>query len=343
MTFHLRKTLEILFSLLLAITILYWIYKDFPLSKVMFTLQNDTRWGWLLFSLLFGIFPQILRGIRWRMALEPLGERPSRRHCISAIYMSFAASLVIPRIGEISRCATLKKTDNTSFPVALGTVVTERIIDSLLVLLILILTFICEIPTFIHFFKNIGFDPTHFFSLFTLGGCIVTIVCLAAIILGGIFFFRRFAVLHRFKDVFNRFIQGVASIRKVRNLPLYFIYTFLIWTCYFLHFFLSFYAFGFTSQLGIKAGLLAFCMITVAVLVPTPNGAGPWHFAVKVVLMQFGLTAANAILFALIVHAMQTLLVILLGFYGYVTLLFTSRLHSPKEILNNDINTTSKQ
>ena len=61
-------------------------------------------------------------------------------------------------------------------------------------------------------------------------------------------------------------------------------------------------------------------MITVAVLVPTPNGAGPWHFAVKVVLMQFGVSASKAILFALIVHALQTLLVILLGLYGLIRL-----------------------
>ena len=61
-------------------------------------------------------------------------------------------------------------------------------------------------------------------------------------------------------------------------------------------------------------------MITIAVLVPTPNGAGPWHFAVKVVLMQFGISMDHAIMFALIVHALQTLLVILLGLYGYLTL-----------------------
>ena len=151
MTVNWKKILEISLSFLLAAAILWWIYRDFPFSTVGSVLKNDVHWDWMTLSLLFGIFPQILRGLRWRQALEPLGERPKRRHCVSAIYMSFAASLVVPRIGEISRCATLRKTDNTSFPAALGTVVTERIIDSLLVSLILGVTFVLEIPAFCRF------------------------------------------------------------------------------------------------------------------------------------------------------------------------------------------------
>ena len=319
-TWNVRKFAEIILSLVLAAGILFWIYKDFPFSQVTETLLRHTRWGWLLFSLLFGIIPQILRGIRWRMALEPLGEHPSLRNCISAVYMSFAASLIIPRIGEISRCATLKKTDNTSFPIALGTVVTERLIDSVLVLLILAVTFVCEIPAFLRFFQTIGFTPESFFEKFSVTGCIISVICVLVIIGGITFLFLRFRAMRKFKDVFTKFSQGFSSIRNIRHAYLYYIYSVIIWICYFLHFYLAFYAFPFTAHLGLHAGVLAFCMITVAVLVPTPNGAGPWHFAVKIVLMQFGISMSHAILFALIVHAFQTLLVVLLGFYGYLTL-----------------------
>lgn len=319
-TWNMRKAIEVILSLLLAFSILFWIYQDFPFSQVTETLRHHTHWGWLLFSLLFGIIPQILRGLRWRMALEPLGERPSRRNCVSAVYMSFAASLVIPRIGEISRCATLKKTDRTSFPTALGTVVTERIIDSVLVLIILAITFVCEIPAFLRFFKTMGLTSESFFEKFSMAGCAISIVCVLLISGGLVFLFLRFQTMKKFKDIFTKFSQGFSSVRKLKHAYLYYMYSVAIWICYFLHFYLAFYAFPFTSHLGIHAGLLAFCMITVAVLVPTPNGAGPWHFAVKVVLMQFGVSMGNAILFALIVHAFQTLLVILLGLYGFLTL-----------------------
>ncbi|MBP3773816.1 MAG: flippase-like domain-containing protein [Bacteroidaceae bacterium] len=320
MTLNLKKTLEIGLSFLLAAIILWWIYRDFPFSSVGHVLRHDIDWGWMLLSLLFGIFPQVLRGIRWRQALEPLGERPRYRHCISAVYMSFAASLVIPRIGEISRCATLHKTDGTPFSTALGTVVTERIIDSLLVLLIIGITFLFEIPAFYRFFQSIGLNADSFFSTFSITGIIITIACACAVIAGGLYLAHRLRTAHGIKDTLARFGKGVASVRHVRSLPLYLLNTVLIWVCYFLHFYLAFYAFDFTSALGVHAGLLAFCMITLAVLVPTPNGAGPWHFAVKVVLLQFGVGMENAILFALIAHALQTLLVVLLGLYGLLTI-----------------------
>ena len=324
-----RKIIEIICSLTLASGILYWMYRDFPFSQVSETLIDGVHWDWMLFSLLLGVIPQILRGLRWRLALEPLHEYPSRRSCISAVYMSFAASLIIPRIGEISRCATLKKVEGTSFPVSLGTVVTERIVDSALVLLILLATFICEVPAFLRFFSTIGFTTDAFFEKFSVGGIIISAICLSLIMGGLAYIFIRLKTFNRFQDVFKKFSQGLVSVRQVRNTSLYIFFSISIWLCYFLHFFLAFYAFDFTSHLGIHAGLLAFCMITVAVLVPTPNGAGPWHFAVKVVLMQFGISLSEAILFALIVHALQTLLVIILGIYGYLTLTLSKKQENP--------------
>ena len=324
-----HKIIEIICSLTLASGILYWMYRDFPFSQVSETLIDGVHWDWMLFSLLFGVIPQILRGLRWRLALEPLHEYPSRRSCISAVYMSFAASLIIPRIGEISRCATLKKVEGTSFPVSLGTVVTERIVDSALVLLILLATFICAVPAFLRFFSTIGFTTDAFFEKFSVGGIIISAICLSLIMGGLAYIFIRLKTFNRFQDVFKKFSQGLVSVRQVRNTSLYIFFSISIWLCYFLHFFLAFYAFDFTSHLGIHAGLLAFCMITVAVLVPTPNGAGPWHFAVKVVLMQFGISLSEAILFALIVHALQTLLVIILGIYGYLTLTLSKKQENP--------------
>ena len=55
---------------------------------------------------------------------------------------------------------------------------------------------------------------------------------------------------------------------------------------------------------------------TFAVIVPTPNGAGPWHFAVITMMMLYGVSATDAGIFALIVHGIQTLLFIILGIYG---------------------------
>ena len=70
---------------------------------------------------------------------------------------------------------------------------------------------------------------------------------------------------------------------------------------------------------------MTFIVGSIAVVVPTPNGAGPWHFAVKTMLMLYGVASTDALFFVLIVHSIQTLLVILLGVYAWLALSFDRR------------------
>lgn len=100
--------------------------------------------------------------------------------------------------------------------------------------------------------------------------------------------------------------EGIMSLKGVRNIPLFIFYTLAIWACYFLHFYFTFYCFAFTAHLGILAALVMFVGGTFAVIVPTPNGAGPWHFAIISMMMLYGVNVTDAGIFALIVHGIQT-------------------------------------
>ena len=93
-----------------------------------------------------------------------------------------------------------------------------------------------------------------------------------------------------------------------------------IWASYFLHYYLTFFCFSFTEGLGIGCALVTFVVGSIAVIVPTPNGAGPWHFAVKTMLILYGVADEQALYFVLIVHTVQTMLVILLGVFAWISL-----------------------
>jgi hypothetical protein len=109
----------------------------------------------------------------------------------------------------------------------------------------------------------------------------------------------------------------------VRNIPLFACFTLGIWLSYFLHYYLTFFCFDFTADLGLGCALVTFIVGSIAVIVPTPNGAGPWHFAVKTMLILYGVADEHALYFVLIVHTVQTMLVILLGIYAWLALSFT--------------------
>lgn len=301
----------------LGLGILWWMYRGTNWSDFGHYVLHEMNWWWMLLSLAFGILPQMARAWRWKMALEPLGEHPRRTSCTDAIFMSYAASLVIPRVGEVTRCGTLKTSDGVSFTKSLGTVVTERLVDSLLMLLFTGIAFLLQLPMFLRFLKETNTNIGDLLYRFTGTGYIVTFICLVAALIAGFVAIRRFSFFKKGRDMLRDMWEGVLSLRKVRNLPLYLFYSVLIWVGYFLHFYIAFFCFDFTAHLSIGAAFLIFCVGTFAVLVPTPNGAGPWHFAVKTMLVLYGVAETQAIMFALTVHTIQTALVVLLGAFGW--------------------------
>lgn len=324
-----RKTfndiLKVVFSLLLGGVILYWMYRDFDFKNVSRVVLHEMDWTWMLLSFPFGILAQMFRGWRWQMSLNPIGEYPRASTSINSIFLSYAVSLVVPRIGEFARCGVLKRYDGVSFTKALGTVVTERIIDSLLVLAITLLTLFFQLRVFDRFFSRTGTNIEIMFDRFSTTGYVVTAVCAVAVLILLWYLLRRFSIYNKVKCTISGLMQGVFSLRGVKNMPLYVVFTLGIWVSYFLHYYLTFFCFEATSGLGMACALVTFIVGSIAVIVPTPNGAGPWHFAVKTMLILYGVGETDALYFVLIVHSVQTLLVILLGIYAWMALAFTKK------------------
>ena len=320
---RLRQILKIAMPLLLGGAILYWMYRGFDFQQVERVVLHEMDWTWMLLSLPFGVMAQVLRGWRWRQTLEPLGEKTRRSVAVNAIFLSYATSLVIPRVGEFTRCGVLKRWDGVSFPKALGTVVTERVVDMVLMLLIMGLALALEMSTFGTFFAKTGTSLSGILSGFSWAGYLVTAICLVAI---GVLLYllaRRLTIYNKVKDTLRSLWEGVNSVRRMKSVPSFLLMTVGIWLCYFLHYYLTFFCFDFTADLGLVCGLVTFIVGSMAVIVPTPNGAGPWHFAVKTMLILYGVQDDQALYFVLIVHTVQTLLVVLLGVWGWSKLAFT--------------------
>ena len=315
--------MKILMPLVLGAGILYWMYRGEDWATIRHVMTDEMDWTWMLLSFPFGILAQMFRGWRWRQTLEPVGEHPRVSTSIHSIFLSYAASLLIPRVGEFTRCGVLKRYDNVSFPKALGTVVTERAIDSLLVMGITAIVLLLEMSTFGMFFRKTGTNLHSILQRFSWEGYIVVILCAIAIMLLLHFLLRKLSFYDKVKSTLTGIWQGVISLKDVRNIPLFTFFTLGIWVSYFLHYYLTFFCFDFTAGLGLGCALVTFIVGSIAVIVPTPNGAGPWHFAVKTMLILYGVQDEHALYFVLIVHTVQTLLVVFLGIYAWLALNFT--------------------
>ena len=213
-----------------------------------------------------------------------------------------------------------------SFSKALGTVVTERAVDTLIVMLYSGLILLVEMSIFGTFFKKTGTSLDRILGGFSLTGWFVTAVCAIAVLILLHLLLKNFSIYNKVKMTLGGIWEGVLSLRGVKNLPLYLFFSIGIWVMYFLHYYLTFFCFDFTSHLGIGCALVSFVVANFAVIVPTPNGAGPWHFAIKTMLILYGVADEQALWFVLIVHTVQTMLVVALGIYAWAALSFTKRI-----------------
>ena len=317
---------KVVLPFVLGGAILWWMYRGEDFSVISHVLADEMNWTWMLLSFPFGILAQMFRGWRWKQTLEPMGEQPRSSVCLRAVFISYAASLVIPRIGEFSRCAVLKRYDGISFSKALGTVVTERAVDTLIVMLYSGIILLVEISVFGSFFRKTGTSLDRILDGFSLTGWLVTGVCAIAVLILLHLLLKNFSIYNKVKMTLGGVWEGVLSLKGVKTLPLYLFFSIGIWVMYFLHYYLTFFCFDFTANLGIGCALVSFVVANFAVIVPTPNGAGPWHFAIKTMLILYGVADEQALWFVLIVHTIQTMLVIVLGIYAWAALLFTKRI-----------------
>ena len=318
---YLKSLLKILLPLALGGGILWWTYRDFDFSVLNKALFAQMSIGWLFFSLIFEVLSHVFRGLRWKQVLEPLGEHPRANTCINAIFFSYAISLLIPRSGEVARCGILKRYDGVSFTKSLGTVVTERVVDMVCVALIALIVMALQFDVIYTFFSEKGkvmdeaalSDASSNLLPWLMIGIVICVI--------GYYLLRRMKFADKVKDFFRNLWEGICSVRRVKNIPLFLFYSIAIWGCYILQFYITFFAFPFTADLGFKAGLAVFITTSFAVLIPTPNGAGPWHYVViSTLTLIYGVGEPEAGVFALIVHGLQTAALIILGVYSMIAL-----------------------
>ena len=317
--------MKIVLPLLIAGGLLYWMYRDFDFAEARRIFLDEMNIWWLFASLIPITLSHILRGLRWLITLEPLGYRPKTGDSIDSIFVAYASNVLVPRVGEVSRCAVLTKYDKVPFSKALGTLVAERLIDMLLVLLFVCVMLLTQLDVFLSLFAQTGTNETSFAELFSSPK---TYAIIAAVVVACVALWipmKKTRLYAKVKQAIGGFVDGLLSLKTMNRKGLFLLYTIGIWVGYFLEFYLAFFCFPFTAELTVVQGLVIFAAISLAIVIPTPNGAGPWHFVVISMMTLYGVSSTDASSFALIVHTFQTLGVIMLGAYGWVALQVRNR------------------
>lgn len=315
-----RTTAKIVLPLLFGLVLLWLLYRKVDLDEMLLVIRKGVRYDIILLSLIFGLLGNIIRGYRWSLLINSLGVKFKKSNAVLAVVGNYAVNLVLPRVGEIWRCGVVAKYDNISFTKLIGTLVIDRVFDTIMVGLITLGIFLFNISFFTSFFAK---NPELMDGVYELSHSIwlyVGITLFITFIWVLFTYFSHLKIIRKLKEVLSSIWDGMKSIWLLKQKIRFIIQTILIWTCYFFFFYITFYAFDFTRELGFKVGLIAFAMSSIAVAVPVQGGIGPWHFMVIATLVTYGVRDTDASAFALVVHTVQTVWTGLVGLLAVVLL-----------------------
>lgn len=296
----------------ITVLIIWYLFKDIDWDRVLSLLKEFNYW-WIALSIGLGIISHFLRAWRWKLMLNANGASVGLLNSFFAVMIGYLINTLIPRLGEISRCGVVNRKEKVPVPYALGTVVTERIIDLFMLLSIALLTLVLQF----NLLKQYLYDARDFVkSLLTQNWWLL--ILLALIGAFGIWFwrtnrFQRFPIIQKIQRFISQGLQGVRSLRNLKNQKGFWVSTIVIWTLYFLMLFVITLGSEETQGLGPLAGLSILVMGSFGMASPTPNGIGAFHALVAGVLVLYGIAYDTGIIIATILHTSQFVTILVLG------------------------------
>jgi uncharacterized protein (TIRG00374 family) len=307
------KIASVFIPLLLGFGLIYYQYTTLSLeelNKIKFCFQK-ANYFYIFISLIISLFGYWARAYRWKYSLQHLGYQTNFKNDFMSVCVSYFMNLTIPRSGEITRAALLKKYENVPFDKGFGTIVAERIVDLILFLLFVGLAFVLQFEKLYNFIKEkIAFEKI---ILFGIIGLFIGIIFLL------IWIYAEWKIIKKLKNKFSGLIEGMLSIVMMKDKWKYIFFSFLIWFSYLLMFYIPIYALPETENIGFEIVIMGFIFGSLAVGF-TNGGLGAYPLAIAMIFSLYGISNEIGTAFGWLAWTSQTILTIILGLLSYAFL-----------------------
>lgn len=279
---------------------------------------------WLIIPvMLVGVASHWYRAVRWKLLMVPIGYKPTTLNTFFAVMVGYLVNLAIPRLGEVTRCGIVARYEKVPADKLVGTMIAERAVDLLLLVLIMIGTVLVQIDLVGAFFTEHVVIPIQD-KIGKVSGAKGWLLLLAVVVVVGLGLLGlRLLSRSKFGITIRNMARGVwtgfISIGKMERKGWFIFYSVLIWALYFTMMYLGFMCMEETRYLGLKAALAVLAFGSVGMIV-TPGGMGAYQLIVQKTLMLYGVLETSAYAFGWIVWSAQTVLVMVLGFASLIAL-----------------------
>ena len=265
----------------------------------------------ILISIVFGVLSHLSRAYRWKFLLNPMGYNPSFINLTGAVLVNYLSNLGIPRSGDVLRVTVISAYEKIPFSKGLGTVISERVID-LVMMMLLVFSAIYVGGDWVQ--EQLGGSTILLVSFGVFIGFVAAIIAFPFLINT-----KRFPYFSRIKDFFLNIFQGIISIRSIPNALAFWAHTVFIWLMYVLMFWAIQFSLSEAALLSPQVALIGFVAGGLSIVV-TNGGIGLYPIAVAAVLNHYGMSYEMALAYGWIAWSTQTLMILLFGGLSFVYL-----------------------
>ena len=318
--------------LALTVLLVWYMFRKVDFSEMLSILNTGVAYSWILLAMAISVFSHIFRAIRWRIQLRSLGIEASLMTLVCSIFGCYALNLIFPRLGEVWRCTYIARERKARFTTVLGSMVGDRLCDTLMVLSLTVLAFILSRHAIESFMVKypVGRDIASMVAQGWFWGGV-------AILCAGVWCLFRFGgnigIVKKIRGWIAGLWEGFAALWKMKGKWRFLALTFAIWGCYFIQLYVAFFAFGFTRDLCARPGLafglvpclVAFVLSSIGMAVPSNGGLGPWNIAIIFGLAVYRIGETEGTAFSMVVWSAQTVMLIMLGVF---TMIYVSKKES---------------
>ena len=307
-----------LLSLTFGGVLFYLVFKSIDFSN-FYNRLTELDFFWIYLSMFISIFEHVIRGYRWNLMMEVgQSKKFSTFVTTNVIIISYFFALIIPRFNDVVRCYLISKTDEINFSKSLGSVVSERFVDIISLLILIIFFLVLEFQTFILFIKSYIIDYT------TLDN--KSIIIFISFLILSIIISRLIIKKSKYlENKFNEFKDGLISVKFIYNDKRFLLSTLFLWVTYFLMGYLIFFSFSQTTDLGINAGIAVLVAGSIGMVVPVNAGIGAYHFLVASILLGYNLDYESGLFFATVLHTSQIVCLLVVGTMSSIYIFFKIR------------------
>lgn len=278
----------------------------------IYTSIKDAHYGYIFISLVMGLLSHFSRAYRWNFMLHPLGYRPRLINNVLAIFITYIANLGVPRSGELFRATVMQTYEGIPFEKSFGTIIAERAIDLLMLLLTIGLALSLESDMIYSLLEEKAIDPWSLVAVLLIGG--------------GAFYFifqqikkTQHPVAVKIISLFNGLSEGFLTIVRMEKKWAYLFHTLFIWVMYIAMFYMIKFSLPETYSLGFEPLLIGFIVGALAISA-TNGGIGIYPFSVSLVLISYGISKEASLAFGWIMWTAQTVMVLLFGSISFLLL-----------------------